>query len=68
MSEFFLELFSEEIPSGLQKDLREKIFDDFKNLFDERSIRSKKSFYLSSPNRAVFVFEGLQENHLTQSD
>ena len=24
MSEFFLELFSEEIPAGLQKDLREK--------------------------------------------
>ena len=25
MSEFFLELFSEEIPAGLQKNLREKI-------------------------------------------
>ena len=33
MSEFFLELFSEEIPAGLQKSLREKIFEDFKNLF-----------------------------------
>jgi len=29
MSEFFLELFSEEIPAGLQKNLREKIFNDF---------------------------------------
>ena len=29
MSEFFLELFSEEIPSSLQKSLREKILDDF---------------------------------------
>ena len=35
MSEFFLELFSEEIPAGLQKNLREKILDDFKSLFDE---------------------------------
>ena len=45
MSEFFLELFSEEIPAGLQKNLREKIFEDFKNLFEEKSIRSKKNFY-----------------------
>ncbi len=59
MSEFFLELFSEEIPAGLQKDLREKIFKDFKNLFDEKLIRSKKNFSLSSPNRVVIVFEGL---------
>ena len=44
MSEFFLELFSEEIPSGLQKSLREKILDDFKNLFDKNLIKSKKSF------------------------
>ncbi len=59
MSEFFLELFSEEIPAGLQKDLREKILDDFKKLFDEKFIKSKKSFSLSSPNRLVIVFEGL---------
>ena len=59
MSEFFLELFSEEIPAGLQKNLREKIFEDFKNLFEERLITSKKSFSLSSPNRLVIVFEGL---------
>ena len=61
MSEFFLELFSEEIPSGLQKSLREKIFDDFKNFFDEKLIKSKKNFSLSSPNRMVIVFEGLDK-------
>ena len=61
MSEFFLELFSEEIPAGLQKSLREKIIDDFKNSFDQRSIKSKKSFSLSSPNRMVIVFEGLDK-------
>ena len=44
MSEFFLELFSEEIPAGLQKGLRKKILDDFKNLFDERLIKFKKHF------------------------
>ena len=59
MPEFFLELFSEEIPAALQKNLREKIFEDFKLLFKDRSIKSKKSFSLSSPNRLVIVFEGL---------
>ncbi len=61
MSEFFLELFSEEIPASLQKNLREKIFEDFKNLFEEKSIRSKKNFSFSTPNRLVLVFEGLDK-------
>ncbi len=61
MSEFFLELFSEEIPAGLQKNLREKIFEDFKNLFEEKSIKSKKNFSFSNPNRLVLVFEGLDK-------
>ncbi len=68
MSEFFLELFSEEIPSSLQKSLREKILDDFKNLFDKRSIKSKKSFSLSSPNRVVIVFEDLDKLINTKSE
>ena len=62
MSEFFLELFSEEIPAGLQKNLREKILDDFKSLFDEKSIKSKKNFSLSCPNRVAIVFEGLDKS------
>ena len=61
MSEFFLELFSEEIPAGLQKNLREKIFEDFKSMFEEKSIKSKKSFSFSSPNRLVIVFDGLDK-------
>jgi len=68
MSEFFLELFSEEIPSGLQKGLREKILDDFKNLFDKNLIKSKKSFSLSSPNRVVIVFEDLDKLISTKSE
>ena len=61
MSEFFLELFSEEIPAELQKSLRKKILDDFKNLFDQRLIKFKKNFSFSSPNRLVVVFEGLDK-------
>ena len=61
MSEFFLELFSEEIPAGLQKGLRKKILDDFKNLFDEKLIKFQKNFSFSSPNRLIVVFEGLDK-------
>ena len=35
--------------------------DDFNNLFEEKLIKSKKSFSLSSPNRVVIVFEGLDK-------
>ena len=61
MAEFFLELFSEEIPAGLQKNLREKLLDEFKKFFFEKSIKSKKSFSLSTPNRLIIVFEGLDK-------
>ncbi len=59
MADFFLELFSEEIPTGLQKNLRNKLLEDFQKFFIERSIKSKKSFSLSTPNRLIIVFEGL---------
>ena len=36
MSEFFLELFSEEIPSGLQKKLRTDLLESFKKNFNEK--------------------------------
>ena len=61
MSEFFLELFSEEIPAGLQISLRDKILYDFNKLFEEKKLSSKKNFSLSSPNRLVVVFEGLEK-------
>jgi len=61
MSEFFLELFSEEIPAGLQKNLREKLLEEFQKIFVEKSIKSKKSFSLSTPNRIIIVFEGLDK-------
>jgi glycyl-tRNA synthetase beta chain len=61
MAEFFLELFSEEIPSGLQKNLREKLLEEFQKFFFEKSIKSKKSFSLSTPNRLIIVFEGLDK-------
>ena len=68
MSEFFLELFSEEIPAGLQKNVREKILDEFNKEFEKKSINSKKSFSLSSPNRVVIVFEGLDKQIKIKSE
>ncbi len=61
MAEFFLELFSEEIPAGLQKNLREKLLEEFQKIFFEKSIKSKKNFSLSTPNRLIIVFEGLDK-------
>jgi len=60
MSEFFLELFSEEIPSSLQKSLREELLNSFIKEFNEKSISFKKSSSFSTPNRLVILFEGLQ--------
>ena len=61
MSEFFLELFSEEIPAGLQKNLRKKLLEEFQKFFLNKLIKSKKSFSLSTPNRLIIVFEGLDK-------
>ena len=61
MAEFFLELFSEEIPADLQKNLREKLLEEFQKFFLEKSIKSKKNFSFSTPNRLIVVFEGLDK-------
>ena len=61
MSEFFLELFSEEIPSSLQKNLRIDLINSFNKLFEERFISFKKNSSYSTPNRLVIVFEGLKK-------
>ena len=67
MSEFFLELFSEEIPSSLQKNLREDLLDKFNNLFKKKFISFKKSSSFSTPNRLIILFEGLQKKIILKS-
>ena len=61
MSEFFLELFSEEIPVSLQKNLRKGMLEGIKKTLDDKSINYKKKFSLSTPNRLVIVFQGLEK-------
>ncbi|MDB3925413.1 glycine--tRNA ligase subunit beta [Candidatus Pelagibacter sp.] len=68
MSEFFLELFSEEIPSSLQKSLREELLNSFIREFNEKSISFKKSSSFSTPNRLVILFEGLQKQITLKSE
>ena len=68
MSEFFLELFSEEIPSSLQKNLREELLDSFNKAFSEKIISFKKSSSFSTPNRLIIVFEGLQKQVVLKSE
>ena len=59
MSEFFLELFSEEIPAGLQKSARKILLENFVELFENKNISFKKSSSYSVPNRLIILFENL---------
>ncbi len=68
MSEFFLELFSEEIPVSLQKSLRKGMLEGIKRILDDKSIKIKKNFSLSTPNRLVVVFQGLDKEVEIQSE
>jgi len=68
MSEFFLELFSEEIPSSLQKNLREDLLDNFVKLFSKKSISFQKSSSYSTPNRMIVLFEGLKKQTVLKSE
>lgn len=54
MSEFFLELFSEEIPSRLQINARNELTQIFKKFFDDNEITVKgKINTYSTPNRLI---------------
>ena len=68
MSEFFLELFSEEIPSNLQKNLRENLLKSFNEFFLEKSIKFKKSSSYSTPNRLLILFEGVEKKIVLKSE
>ncbi|MDA9652553.1 glycine--tRNA ligase subunit beta [bacterium] len=68
MSEFFLELFSEEIPSSLQKNLREDLLDSFNKLFGGKFIPFKKSLSFSTPNRLIILFDGLPKQIVLKSE
>ena len=68
MAEFFLELFSEEVPASLQKNARENILESFKKLFDEKNLSFKKSLSYSVPNRLIILFQDLQKEAIQQKE
>ena len=69
MSEFFLELFSEELPAALQSQARENILTNFKNFFEKENIDFKGiSASYSTPNRLVVYFQNLNLEILKKSE
>ena len=69
MSEFFLELFSEEIPSSLQKNARDQLLQNFNDFFQKESIiYNKQGKAYSTPNRLVITFENINPKILKKSE
>ena len=68
MSEFFLELFSEEVPPKLQTEAREDILNKIKELFELESIKfDKVNCSFSTPNRLVVFFKSVQREVVKSS-
>ena len=68
MSEFFLELFSEEIPAGLQQSARNILLENFQKLFQEKQILFKKSSSFSTPNRLIILFDGMSKEIIQKAE
>ena len=61
MAELFIELFSEEIPSKLQINAREKIKQAIEERLNKKEIKFNSSRSFSTPQRLVFVRDGISE-------
>ncbi len=61
MSEFLLELYSEEIPPLLQINAREHLKHELQKFMSEHGIKYKKSLNYSCPTRVLIAFDGLPE-------
>ena len=69
MSGFFLELFTEEIPSGLQSSARNDLSKSFKLFFDEQNIKYDiNPKIISTPNRLAVHFKHIKKEILIKSD
>ena len=54
MSEFFIELFSEEIPANLQSKTRQDLLKTIKDFLEKEEIKySGESIAVSKPNRLI---------------
>ena len=68
MSEFFLELFSEEIPANLQSNARNVFLQNFKDFFIKKNINFKRNFSFSTPNRLIIFFDGVDKEVIKQGN
>ena len=59
MAELFLELFTEEIPYGLQVDARSNLKKNIEIFFEQKQIKCKHVTTFSTPKRLVLFAEGL---------
>ena len=69
MSEFFLELFSEEMPTNLQSSARENLLINFKTFFEKENIEYKNDVkVISTPNRLVIYFKNVNKEIIQKSE
>ena len=61
MAELFIELFSEEIPTKLQADIRQKVKLMLEENLNKKEISFKLSQSFSTPKRLVFLINGIPE-------
>ncbi len=62
MSEFFIELFSEEIPANLQNKTRQDFFQNLKEFLEKEDIKySGEATAFSIPNRLIVYFENISK-------
>ena len=61
MAELFIELFSEEIPSRLQVDARQKIKQAIEERLKKKEIKFVATKSFSTPKRLVFFLDGIPE-------
>ncbi len=67
MSEFLLELYSEEIPHGLQIDCRTNLEASFQKKLEDHNIKYKRINVLSTPSRLCIHIEGLPTSLLLEA-
>ena len=69
MSEFFLELFSEEIPAKLQINARKELSQIFNAFFEENGIITKgKINVYSTPNRLIVNIDKLTKKIIKKAE
>ena len=67
MAEFLLELYSEEIPHGLQIDCRTNLDASFQKKLEDHNIKYKHINVFSTPSRLCIHIEGLPTNLLLEA-